>query len=255
MTRRSDLGQFGIVPRWLLAEVSPGAIQLWAHLAIMANNESQTWPKRSTLAAMCGCSRDTIDRRLGELSTAGALAIDQQFADGARTSNLYTLLFADPEMRQPGRTDAATPYRTDAATPGRMDAAVEVLDLEVLDQEELELQSVPHEKPAQVLFDEFWERYPRKVGKPQAAKAFERAIKRVPADRIMVGLAGWGDHWRRGEKRFIPHPTTWLNRDGWDDELPGNDSGRGSSRPSPTGGPRGPVKTQEEWQEMGDIEW
>jgi hypothetical protein len=73
-------------------------------------------------------------------------------------------------------------------------------------------------------FARFWEAYRRKVGKRSAEAAFERACKRIgEPDPLAVILAGLdrcnrSRSWRE-EPEFIPHPATWLNRDGWEDEL------------------------------------
>lgn len=69
-------------------------------------------------------------------------------------------------------------------------------------------------------FDEFWAAYPRKVGKPKAKAAFDRAARRVDPDEIVAGARRLADDPNR-DPEFTPHPTTWLNRDGWqDDPLP-----------------------------------
>ncbi|MGH2683024.1 MAG: hypothetical protein ACRDIX_07305 [Actinomycetota bacterium] len=66
-------------------------------------------------------------------------------------------------------------------------------------------------------FDRFWTAYPRKVGKRAARAAFERALRRAPAEEIVAGAERYGDDPNR-EQEFTAHPTTWLNRDSWDDE-------------------------------------
>jgi len=68
-------------------------------------------------------------------------------------------------------------------------------------------------------FERFWKEYPKKAGKPAARKAFEKAIKRAPAEIIIVRAkryAAWltdGD----GFKPHPKHPQGWLNDDRWDD--------------------------------------
>jgi hypothetical protein len=65
-------------------------------------------------------------------------------------------------------------------------------------------------------FDDFWKVYPRRIGKGTARKAWDKATGRTEPNVIIAGaiaLAGQGI-----ETKFIPHPTTWLNRDGWEDD-------------------------------------
>ena len=68
-------------------------------------------------------------------------------------------------------------------------------------------------------FEKFWEAYPRKVGKRDALKAFQKVAKekRTTFEKLMEGLERY--------KKFKPtkldycHPATWLNGDRWDDHL------------------------------------
>lgn len=74
-------------------------------------------------------------------------------------------------------------------------------------------------------FDEFYQKYPRKVDKKKALAAF---MKIKPDDlkfkRIMQGLdkqITWREQCKNTQT-FIPewkHPTTWLNGENWEDEL------------------------------------
>jgi hypothetical protein len=68
-------------------------------------------------------------------------------------------------------------------------------------------------------FDLFWSAYPRKVAKADAAKAFDRARKRANLSAVLDGLDRCLPIWAQTDREFIPHPATWLNRDGWLDEL------------------------------------
>jgi hypothetical protein len=68
------------------------------------------------------------------------------------------------------------------------------------------------------LFDQFWDWYPRKVGKPDAVKAYEKAVKKHGEQVIIAGVERLRLDPNLPEKSFIPHPATWLNREGWNDE-------------------------------------
>jgi hypothetical protein len=64
-------------------------------------------------------------------------------------------------------------------------------------------------------FDEFWNAYPRKVGKTSALKAFNKLKPNV--DLILTALE-WQietEQWVRG---YIPYPQKYLNENRWLDE-------------------------------------
>lgn len=66
-------------------------------------------------------------------------------------------------------------------------------------------------------FIEFWDKYPKKVSKKNAKKAF---IKLNPSDekleKIYKALAEQTKKWK--DKQFIPYPATWINGERWEDE-------------------------------------
>lgn len=84
---------------------------------------------------------------------------------------------------------------------------------------------VPMQNPdaLQVSFADFWAKYPRKVAKKDA----ERAWKQVdPAEHQKV-LAAIDRHrkseqWRKDAGQFIPFPASWIRGERWDDELEGD---------------------------------
>jgi hypothetical protein len=67
-------------------------------------------------------------------------------------------------------------------------------------------------------FPEFWAAYPRKVGKGQARKAYAKAVRIAPHDEIMYGLSQQMPGMEAKETQFIPHASTWLNGERWQDE-------------------------------------
>lgn len=69
-------------------------------------------------------------------------------------------------------------------------------------------------------FDEFWAAYPKKVGKGDARKAFQKV--KVPLETILKAVEAQkaSAQWTKEDGRFIPNPSTWLNQERWCDELP-----------------------------------
>jgi len=69
-------------------------------------------------------------------------------------------------------------------------------------------------------FDEFWQAYPRKEGKGAARKAFAKAIRLTTLETMLTALR-WQrtqPNWVKAGGQYIPHPSTWLNQERWDDE-------------------------------------
>lgn len=71
-------------------------------------------------------------------------------------------------------------------------------------------------------FDQFWETYPRKVGKAEARKAFDTAWRKLPPFDEMSVLIGGLERakagWISRQRQFIPHAAKWLRGEHWTDE-------------------------------------
>ena len=66
-------------------------------------------------------------------------------------------------------------------------------------------------------FDEFWEHYPRRVGKLAARKAYERVRKSgVTQETLLDGIAAYVKH--KPAYADFCHPSTWLCQGRWLDE-------------------------------------
>jgi hypothetical protein len=74
-------------------------------------------------------------------------------------------------------------------------------------------------------FREFWDCYPKKVGKQEAMKAWSRQNGNRPElSKIISKLEEMkkSEQWTKDRGTFIPHPAKWLNRGGWEDEIKTN---------------------------------
>jgi len=69
-------------------------------------------------------------------------------------------------------------------------------------------------------FEQFWNLYPRKVGKKAAKRSWD-AAKDKPSLSVMlaaVSISSSSSDWIKDHGKYIPHPATWLNHGRWDDE-------------------------------------
>lgn len=70
-------------------------------------------------------------------------------------------------------------------------------------------------------FETWWKDYPRKVGKLQAAKAFEKALRMTDESNLIEAVKRQSScaQWQKDGGQFIPNPATWLNQGRWEDEV------------------------------------
>ena len=72
------------------------------------------------------------------------------------------------------------------------------------------------------LFDMFWNAYPRKIGKQKCINWFiQHKVDTNLVNKMINAINNQKatEQWLKDAGRFIPHPYTWLNRGGWDDEV------------------------------------
>lgn len=68
-------------------------------------------------------------------------------------------------------------------------------------------------------FENFWREYPRRVGRASALKAFEKlATSDDLATEIIEGAKKLANDPNLPPMQYVPHPATWLHREGWLDE-------------------------------------
>ena len=68
---------------------------------------------------------------------------------------------------------------------------------------------------AQLLFDEFWKEYPRKLDKAKATRAFASALTRASLEDILAGVIRYRNDPNRLDE-FTKYPASWLNADSWE---------------------------------------
>lgn len=74
--------------------------------------------------------------------------------------------------------------------------------------------------PAGREFERFWAAYPRKVGRREAAAAFERLRLVLPPGEELLAVIERhkrSHQWQRDNGQFIPNPATWLRQGRWED--------------------------------------
>lgn len=72
-------------------------------------------------------------------------------------------------------------------------------------------------------FDRFWNAYPKKVAKATARERFEGLnVDSILLERMLakIKLLTETEEWKSEGGRYIPNPVKWLEREGWEDEVP-----------------------------------
>ena len=74
----------------------------------------------------------------------------------------------------------------------------------------------------EMLFNEFWKAYPKKVKKEVAKKSFMRIPKLeqlFPTIMEKLEMFKKTKNWQDNNGQYIPYPQTWINNKRWEDEM------------------------------------
>jgi hypothetical protein len=195
--------RFSMIPEWIIdSGVSDKAIRLYCVLARYADNEThRAFPSRETLAKRMGCHAKSVDRAASELLKIGAVTKKQRH----NSSLVYTLMMSrgvDTDVQ-----GVVTPVSRGVDT-----------DVHLTITTELEPSNIEPLNDINAQFNEFWAVYPRKKGKGQARKAFEKALEKTDLQTILDGVHAYIANDVMDDPQFIAHPSTWLNSERWEDE-------------------------------------
>jgi hypothetical protein len=224
-----------------LAKLSHGAERLFWRLTTSADNKGRFHAEPQAVRAACFpvmlhiIMQTDVDRWLIELAQAGAVQLYDvddrpygQFCNWYKHQRLYEYSSKFPE---PPVTSGSLPEPPGVSGQSRDRDGVEIEKIKInpplpplvahkprkvgRTARKHRALSLPDYEPD---FMGFWERYPRKIGKGAAAKAWNKVNGEATA--IMEALS-WQvqstDHLMR-EAQYTPHPATWLNQRRWEDE-------------------------------------
>lgn len=193
----------------------------------IANHDGDggAWPSVATLARYAGVSTRSVQRALADLIEAGL--IERLVNEGGthRTPdherpNLYRITLprgvtpvSPPDAAVTGGVTPVSPPPLTEMSPHPLTPVSPEPSLEPSGETSLEPSALSR-------FDEWWDAYPRKVAKPAALRRW-KAMSERDRQRAIAALAAWCAYWEaRGEPEFIPHPTTWLNQERYNDPVP-----------------------------------
>jgi len=214
-------------------------------LADMADEANSCYPGQSKLAVMTGQSARTVRRHLADLEAAGFIARARRFDDqGHRTSDRYVLPVKSlpvnlttgqvghrseqPEVNLTTGQSVPIPKGTtrhDEGDSNRSERPQVKLATGQIDQvtQRRDISKTQSPKPPtstrDPAFVEFWAVYPKRVGKAEAFRKFQVAIRRgADLEAIIAGAQRYAAANRGTEDRFVAHPATWLHQGRWEDE-------------------------------------
>ena len=169
------------------------------------------FPSINRLAVLCEMSRRSVETHITALEDQGLLKRISQYRDtGGKTANSYLLELT------------GTLENLDDAQNLRMGSEKTAHgDTQNLRMNNLVRNNLGNNNTYKTIseFDKWWDKYPRKVEKYKAATLFSKIMNEVEFNTLIEATEKFAEAVKDKEKKFIPHPTTWLNGRRWNDPI------------------------------------
>lgn len=188
---------------WGIRGLKPATKIVLLHLADRHNPDFGCFPSIARLARDCEMSERSVHTHLAELEASGLITRSARHRhNGQQSSNEYTLNMGLQNLHPHPAKSAPLPLQNLQTNNLVRDNQVSLTLIDQADD-----------------FEAIWSLYPRKVGKGAARKAYAAAIKRSPQERILAALRAYCAAQAGRDQKFIPHLSTWLNQERWDDDI------------------------------------
>lgn len=202
-------GYYAIIPANVRYDESltPNAKLLYGEITALCNEKGFCWATNQYFAELYGVDKVTISRWIGNLKDKGYVSVEMQYKEGSnQILNRYI------RICNGGIGDSVnTPQQNDQYP---IDEIVKDNNT-VNNTTNITVNNIDH-------FESFWNAYPRKVGKAQAKKAWNKIKpneETVMAIAENIALRIKHGEWSADNKTFIPHASTYLNNSRWEDEI------------------------------------
>lgn len=198
--------------------------RLAIHLAIADSvndlHDYEMFARQSWIAAKARVGRQVVNDALAEMVADGLLVLLEDNA-AARKPNRYRLLMPPFEavFNMSSQTTSKQPDMSSTTTPH-----VVYDDMHMSSTTTHNPSKNPREENtgassvSEAGFEDFWNVYPHKVGKPSARRAWRAALKRCDPAVLIEGARWYAANTLGFQARYMKQPAGWLNDDRWKTE-------------------------------------
>ena len=176
-------------------------------LLMLANHcndhTKQCNPSQKLLAEECSMGLSTLKGHIKALEEAGYLETVNVFKDNIQRPNQYLLKFSSSQNWATPPSGSGYPPSQNLATEPEVKTRIEPV------------------VQKNNFFDEFWKAYPRKTNKGFARKVFEKLkVDDALLTKMIQAIYVQNKNvWKDKDQQYIPHPSSWLNGERWEDEV------------------------------------
>ncbi|MES9964535.1 MAG: helix-turn-helix domain-containing protein [Candidatus Sedimenticola sp. 20ELBAFRAG] len=219
-------GKYAFVPVEVFSDRALNLIDLrvlGALYSFRTGHANKVWPGRNAIGERCGYTPTTISRAVTNLVARGWIEVKQ-----ARGPNTYILKLPETVPEPETVSDSETVSKAKTVTKSGINSAQigrptvsDPATPDLINELNNEL-TLMHAGCSQGRFDEFWSEYPVKKNKKRSRCIWESRKFDIKADLIISDVKNRklkDADWLKDGGKYIPHASTYLNGERWEDEF------------------------------------
>lgn len=182
-----------------------GSTLLYGEITALSNKKGFCWASDSYFAELYGVDKRSIQRWLSSLEDNGYIKRIVE-RDGKQIKNRFIKL-CDKNVTTL-TTKTSYPSDKNVSTPSDKNVRENNTSINTTNNNTSRFESV-------------WELYPKKSGKSNAKKAFDKAVKSgVSVELIKRKIGEYNQQiaFKKTDRQYIKNGSTWFNQAGWEDE-------------------------------------
>lgn len=204
-------GNYIVIQAFMVKDLKLKGNELLIYAAIYGFSQTENQAFTGSLQYLADWTNSTkqgVIKNLKSLVAKGYITKDEQYINGVKFCEYRTTEFNGVlnKVENPIKQSLTPPIKQ--SLPNNI-----VFDIQA-DKKE-------NNKNIEREFNTLWEAYPRKQGKANAFKAYEKARKKgVKFQTVLDGVYLYAAYLKRNkvEDRFIKQGSTWFNQQCWNDE-------------------------------------
>lgn len=205
-------GNYIVIQSFMVKDLRLKGNELLIYAAIYGFSQTENQAFTGSLQYLADWTNSTkqgVIKNLKSLVEKGYITKDEQYINGVKFCEYRTTEFNGVlnKVEHPIKQSLTPPIK-------------QSLPNNIVNDKQAEKKDI-NNKQLEKEFNTLWEAYPRKQGKANAFKAYEKARKKgVEFQTVLDGVYLYAAYLKRNkvEDRFIKQGSTWFNQQCWNDE-------------------------------------
>jgi hypothetical protein len=185
------------------ADITPNAKLLYGEITALSNKNGCCYAGNEYFANLYNVSKVSVSKWVSELVKNGFITSDITYKEGSKEILNRCLRIIGYPLKENFLHPIKEKFKENNTSS--------------INNTRINNNSIPDDH-----FEEWYRVYPRHISKANAKKAYTTALKKVGKEILLgaVKVFAKSVEINKTEERFIPHPSTWLNQERWEDYKP-----------------------------------